>query len=553
MNNTLRRSFLYLKPYWIQQIFSLLVAIILTLLALVQPWVNKLLIDDVLIQGSLVKLKLVCFLFLGTSILQIGLGLLRSWLFSRVGEGAVLDLQNELYSHIQSLSLPFFHARKTGEIMASFTSDVSQMQSLYSSTFVDLVTDCISLVVILTVMFLIDAKLSLIAICCIPLYILSLKVVARPIRRSSKRVQEARAIADGELQERISGVREIKSLMLENLQARMMGTHFLKLMREKIKLTIITSIGGFTTIIGTASFALVIWFGGLDVINNRLHVGVFIAFLGYMGQMFGPVNTFVHINSRIQTAIAAARRVFEILDRKPDIELSTSPVVLDKLRGSVRFENVCFGYRKDGIPVLRNASFEILPGESVAFVGPSGSGKTTIIMLLLRFYDPDSGRILIDGHDLKYLDLGRYRAQMGIVFQDPFLFDTSIRKNIASGIPDMTDARIMAAAESACIDRFIQSLSEHLDTITGERGITLSGGQKQRIAIARALARDPQIVILDEATSALDHESETAVKRAVHALLEGKTSLVIAHRLSTIQDCDRKLSIVDGAVIEMNL
>jgi ABC-type multidrug transport system fused ATPase/permease subunit len=248
--------------------------------------------------------------------------------------------------------------------------------------------------------------------------------------------------------------------------------------------------------------------------------------------------------------MGAAGRVFELLDKRSDIKQPDLPIVLKYYRGSIRFEDVSFKYGRNNTPVLRNVNFEILPGESVALVGPSGSGKTTIIMLLLRFYDPDSGRILIDGHDLRSLDLGTYRAQLGVVFQDPFLFDARIRENISAGHSEMTEIQIMAAAKAANIADFIDSLPDGINTITGERGVALSGGQKQRLAIARALARNPRTVILDEATSALDHESENSVKKALHTLMKGRTSLVIAHRLSTVRDCSRILLLREGALAE---
>ena len=279
-------------------------------------------------------------------------------------------------------------------------------------------------------------------------------------------------------------------------------------------------------------------------------MGVFIAFLGYMGRLFGPVSTFLSINTSIHAAMGAADRVFNVLDTNPDLRIAANPKKLDHLKKQIEFRNVSFSYTGNDEEVINNFSLKISPGEFVALVGSSGSGKTTLAMLLLRYYDPNSGSILFDGYNLRELDLDWFRGRVGIVFQDPFLFNLSLKENIIFGHPDATEKDIENAAEAAYALDFIQKLPDGFETIIGERGVSLSGGQQQRLAIARAMIKEPDLVILDEATSALDTESEILVQKAMEHLLEGRTSIIIAHRITTVRNADMIVVLEDGSLSE---
>lgn len=519
------------------------------MLGMVQPWVNKLLIDDVLVVGDPEKLKLVCFLFLAAALLRVFFGFIRRFLFVKIGEGAVLNLRNRLFSHLQSLSLAFFNRKKTGEIMAAFTSDIAVMQGLYTSTLVDFVTDTIRLIVVLIVMFRINPELTLISLPALPVFGFLAMKLGKPIRRISEFVQEKNADVSGSLQENISGIREIKAFTRENDKEKGLNRVFKELLNARIKQVIIGSFANIATLIAWGNIVLVIWIGGLKVIHGDMQIGVLIAFMGYQVMLFGPVNTYVSLNTRIQSAMGAARRVFNLFDTVSEILDSSSAREIELSEGKICFENVSFFYN-EGEKILNNVNLIIEPGEFIALVGQSGSGKTSLVFLLLRFYDPTTGKITVDGYDLKEISLASLRKQVGIVFQDSFLFDVSIRENILFAKENASEEEMIEAARAANAHEFIQKFEEGYDTVVGERGVQLSGGQKQRIAIARTLLMDPRIVILDEATSSLDSESERLVQEAMEKLLENRTGIVIAHRLSTILHCDRIIVLDEGEITE---
>lgn len=546
----LLRSLCYLKPYWRLQLLCLVVAVLLAILSLVTPWINKLLIDDVLIAGDIGGLKLICLFFLGAYLFQSGLGILQAYLYAKVGGGAVLDLRRDLFNHLQSLSISYYQKKKTGSIIALFTSDISTMNGLYTSTLVRLVTDTIRFLVLVVVMYLIHPTLTLIALICLPFYGFFMKIVGKPIRAASAQVQENRAEATGELQEKISGIREINAFVREKAQGLIVVNAFRKLYRSMVKLSVINSLASISGLVSALGMILVIWFGGKDVISHEMQMGVFIAFLGYMVRLFGPVNTFLSINNSIHSAMGAANRVFDAMDNSHQLKMNENPKKYDNLKKIIEFRDISFRYPDSNEKVIDNFSLYISQGQSVALVGSSGSGKTTIAMLMLRFYDPQAGSILVDGCDLRDLDLEWFRQRTGIVFQDPFLFNMSVRDNIIFGKPDADDNEVIRAAEAAYASEFIAKLPKGFDTIIGERGVSLSGGQQQRLAIARAIVKEPDLVILDEATSALDTESENLVQKAMEHLLEGRTNIVIAHRLSTVKNADTIVVMEKGKIAE---
>ena len=326
---------------------------------------------------------------------------------------------------------------------------------------------------------------------------------------------------------------------------------FRQLLGLRVKQSVLqSSSGGVAELTAVSGIMFVLWYGGMKAIKGAMQMGVLIAFVNYLGRLFNPIGKYMELNNRIQSAMGAAERVFEFLDTVPEIYDKTTAIALPPVMGRVQFENVHFAYEKDD-EVLTDITLKVEPGEMIALVGPSGSGKTTLVNLIPRFFDPTSGRIIIDDCDLRNVKIQSLREQVSVVFQDSFLFAVTVRENIRFGKRDATDEEIIAAAEAVNAHEFITQLPEGYDTEVGERGVKLSGGQKQRISIARTILRDPKILILDEATSALDSESELLVKEALEKLMEGRTSFVIAHRLSTVLKADRIVVLNKGKVVEV--
>jgi len=435
--------------------------------------------------------------------------------------------------------------------MAVFTNDVPAMQGLYTSTLVDFVTDTVRFLVTLGVMFAIDWQLTLLALAVLPVFGVALVVFARPVRSIARKVQDSRAAISENLQESLSGVREVKTFTQEEHEGSRLLDVFRKLLGLRVRQSIWQSGSrGVAHLAAVVGVILVVWFGGLKSIRGELKVGVLIAFINYMVALFGPVHMYMAINNRIQSAMGAAERLFEALDLVPQIADRPDAVALPPVDGRVELEGVHFAYEA-GREVLADVTLGVEPGEMVALVGPSGAGKSTLVSLLPRFYDPSSGRVLVDGHDLTGVTQRSLREQVGVVFQDTFLFGTTVRENIRFGRRGATDDEVVAAAKAAHADEFITRLPDGYDTAVGERGVKLSGGQKQRISIARAILRDPRILILDEATSSLDSESEQLVQAALEELMRGRTSFVIAHRLSTVLRADRIVVLDQGRVVDV--
>lgn len=551
MWRNLGRSLKYLKPYWHLEIPALICALVMSFIGLVNPWVNKMLIDDVVVNKDAGMLKIVCLIFLASAILGALFSTLRGYLFTYIGERAVIDMRHQLFRHLQGLSLSFFNREKTGKLMSIFTNDVPAMQALYTSTLVDFTTDTIQFVVTIGVMFGLSWQLTLMALPSLPLFGLAIKLFSKPVRDVSRKVQDKNAEISDNLQESISGTREVKAFTQEENEVSRILNIFKKLLGLRVKQTILhTTSGGVAELTAVSALMLVLWFGGMKAIRGEMSMGILLAFVNYLGKLFGPIARYMHLNNRIQGSMGAAERVFEFLDTVPEISDSENAIELPSVKGNVLFENVHFFYEKDK-EVLTDICLEIQSGKMIAIVGASGSGKTTLAYLIPRFFDPTSGHIYVDGHNLKNVKMRSLRRQVSLVFQDSFLFASTIRENIRFGRKDATDEEVMTAAKAANIHEFIAQLPKGYDTEVGERGVKLSGGQKQRLSIARTIIRDPSILILDEATSSLDSESEMLVKEALEKLMEGRTSFVIAHRLSTVLKADRIVVLDSGRIAEI--
>lgn len=534
----LGRTLGYLRPYLRWQFLGLLITVISAGAGLVQPWVNRILIDLVLLEGNIPLLKTVVLLFAGAVVLQTVAGMAGTYLFTWMSNRAANDLRAALHRKIQVLSAAFAERRKTGDIMSCFTSDVPVMQGLYSSIFVNLLTEAVRFAVVLAVMFGINARLTLVALPSIPVFAGLLALAGGVIKRASRDVQERKAGFNALLQEQLAGLRTSAAYGLEASQAEGFRGSMTTLLSSQLRLTLKGFIFNAGSLVAMASMILVLYLGGLEVIHGRMQLGVLIAFSGYFGMLFGPVGSFAGAAGQVLQAVGAGERVLGILDTPETVRDTPGAVELKNPSGLVEFRDVHFAY-PGGNPVLRGLSFRVEPGETVAVAGESGAGKTTMVSLLLRFHDPDRGRILLDGKPLPDYTLSSLRASMGVVLQEPFLFGGTVMDNILLGRPGASVKEVEAAARAAHAHGFITELPGGYLAQTGERGVLLSGGQRQRIALARVFLRNPRVVILDEATSALDRESEEHVKAAVRGLLRDRTCIIIAHRESTVEGVDR--------------
>lgn len=538
----LLRTLVFLKPWLGWHGLGLLLTFLSAALALVQPWVSRLLIDKVLIQGDTRMLVHICFAYFGAVVLGSLVGMAMSVLFSWVGQSAAIDLRMALYRKLNTLSMAFSGRKRLGELMAGFTSDIPVMQGLYSSTLSTAVSEVIRFFVVLVVMITINPGLTMLAVPSIPLFAVIIALAGTMIKKASSEVQEKRAFFTATLQEQLSGLRTAAAFNLQDREGDKFHGSMKDLMHSSIRLTVKGFVFNAGSLLASTTLILVIWLGGNQVIRGEMQVGVLIAFISYFGMLFGPVGSIAGIASQILKAMGAAERVFSVIDTEPAVQDSPEAADLKDPAGMIEFRNVVFQY-SPGTPVIRDFSEIIRPGETVAVTGDSGAGKSTIVSLLLRFYDPAEGDILIDGKNLKDLTLDSLRSNIGVVFQNPYLYHCSVADNIGIGKPGSSIEEIMDAAGAAHAHEFIRGLPEGYDTIVGERGSSLSGGQVQRIALARVFLKDPPIVILDEATSALDSGSEEKIQDAVKHLLKNRTCIIIAHRQSSVDTADRILRI----------
>lgn len=502
---------------------------------------------------------LLTWLFVATLVVAVVGGLIsvaQSYLNTVIGQGVMADLRRDLYAHLQRLSLRWYTSTRIGEIMSRFNNDVGGIQSVVTGTFVNIASNVLTVVVTLATMFFINWELTLVSIVIIPIFVVPTRQVGTLRKRISRATQEKFGEMSAFLQETlsISGAVLVKSFVREEHEAR----HFEDINQSLRQLQIRQALIGrwfFMAILlfSTLGPALIYWIGGLEVLRvlpgHNLDVPAIVAFVALLGRLYTPAGSLMNVWVDVQTSAALFDRIFEYLDQP--IEISSLPDAprLEEAEGRITFEHVSFSYVPERL-ALNDVSFEIAPGQLAALVGPSGAGKTTITYLVPRFYDPDSGRVTLDGHDLRTLDLTSIGEQIGMVTQETYLFHTTIRENIAYGRPGATDAEVEAAARAANIHDFIAGLPNGYETVVGERGYKLSGGEKQRVAIARVVLKNPRILILDEATSSLDSQSEALIQAALEPLMRQRTALVIAHRLSTILSADVILVVDGGRIVD---
>jgi len=475
---------------------------------------------------------------------------IQEYLAGSIGANITTDLGNAMYANLMRQSVGFFESHPSGEILARFTNDIFMVNRGLEGVFVKLMREPIKVAVFLGIALSVDWQLTLIGICVLPLVLYTLVTIGKKMRASVRRSLQKIAGMATVVNETIKGVAIIKSYSMEEYEVGRVRLEILRLRKFLLRMVTLHAATGpsteFILVLGIVSFVL---FSGRRVESGLLDAGDLVQLYFALAMMLDPVRKMSDVNNLIQTSVASAQRCFEFIDMKPDIMEAEDAVMLPPLTSSIRFENVGFSY--DGArEVLHDIDLEIKKGEMIALVGPSGAGKSTFVKLLPRFYDPTRGAIYIDGVDIRKATFASLREQMSIVTQDTILFAERIRDNIAFGRNTYTDARIREAAEAAHADLFIDQLPNGFDTVIGESGCTLSGGQRQRLAIARAIIKDPALLILDEATSSLDSESEHLIQEALDRFVQGRTTIVIAHRLSTVQRADRILVIDEGRIIE---
>ncbi|HSQ20055.1 MAG TPA: ABC transporter transmembrane domain-containing protein [Blastocatellia bacterium] len=548
----LLRLLSYAKPYRVRLVVALISLLIAGGLGLAFPQVVGMLIDAAFVERDSHKLNQFALLLVGLFASQAAFSFLRTYLLSYTGERIVSDVRTELYNHLTELPVSFFANRRVGELTSRLASDVSVVQTVTTGSVTELLRSGLLLVGGVTIIFITNARLSLLMLAIVPVVIVSAHLYGRYVRRLSTQVQDRLAEANSVLEETLSAIRIVQSFVREEYErARYRGR-----IQDSLKLAVRRAVasGGFISfiiLVVYSGIAVVLWFGSRMVISGQMTAGDLIKFVLYTFFVGGAVGGMTELYGQFNQAIGATRRVFELLDTKPDIKDPENPEALEKAKGHVELIDVHFTYPDErALPVLKGVTIEARPGEIIALVGPSGAGKSTLVSLIPRFYDVSSGAIVIDGHDVRGLRLADLRGAIGMVPQETTLFGGPIRENIAYGKLGAAEDEIEAVARAAHAHEFIVEFPEGYDTIVGERGVKLSGGQRQRIAIARALLKDPAILILDEATSSLDSESERLVQEALETLMHGRTTFVIAHRLSTVRSADRIIVLDDGRIVQ---
>ena len=546
----LMRLLSYTKPYRVRLAIALVSLFIASALGLAFPQLVRLLIDAAFVERDSARLNTVAVALVAVFAAQAGFSFLRSYLLSYTGERVVADVRIQLYGHLIGLPVAFFASRRVGELTSRMASDVSVIQTVTTGSFTELLRTTLVLVGGITIIAITNLRLTLLMLAIVPVVIIAAHFYGRYIRRLSTQVQDKLADANAVLDETLSAIRIVQSFVRETYERQRYGERII----DSLKLAVKRSIAGggfiaFIILVVYSGIAVVLWFGSRMVMRGEMTAGELIAFVLYTFVVAASIGGMTELFGQFNSAIGATRRVFELLDTKPEIKDPDEPVRLGAVRGHVRLIDVRFTYPDErSTEVLKGVNIEAAPGEIIALVGPSGAGKSTLVSLIPRFFDITAGSIVVDGHDIRHVCLGELRAGIGLVPQETVLFGGSIRENIAYGKLDATPAELEAAARAAHAHEFVMEFPEGYETVVGERGVKLSGGQRQRIAIARALLKNPAILILDEATSSLDSESERLVQDALETLMRGRTTFVIAHRLSTVRRANR-IVVLDGGTI----
>lgn len=540
----------YIKPYMHRLIFAMFCTIMAAAGNLYIPWIIKDMIDEVLADKNGTMLNWIAASIIAIFVVRGLFWYGQNYLMSYVGQSAIIDIRAAVFKKLQRLSVSFYDKNKTGTIMSYVTNDVNALQSAMVENTIEMITEGFILIGSVVAMIYLDWRLTLFTVCTFPVVLWFMEFFGKKIRKTGGRIQEYTADITSVLQESVASARVIKSFVREDYEVDRFDVENRANFRANMKnAQLMATLTPVVELVAAIGVTMIIWYGGNNVINGTITAGSLVAFLTYAVNISNPIKRLTRVIGNIQKALAAAQRVFMIIDMPEEIAESRDAKQLPEVSGKVEFQNVSFAYDDKG-NVITDLSFSVKPGEVIAIVGPSGAGKSTIANLLPRFYDVNKGDIKIDGHSVREVTLDSLREQVGIVPQETMLFNGSVYNNILYGRLDATKEEIEAAAKAANAHDFIMQLTDGYETKLGDRGVNLSGGQRQRIAIARAILKNPRILILDEATSALDTESERVVQEALDRLMVGRTSFVIAHRLSTVKNADKILVLEKGNLVE---
>jgi subfamily B ATP-binding cassette protein MsbA len=546
-----RRLIGYLRPYRARMAVAIVALISSAALSLVFPAVISSVVDSVLQERNLQLLDQITAGLLFVFFLRSVTSLLENYNLNYIGERLVVDLRLQLYRHLQTLSLGFFASRRVGELVSRLSSDVTVMRTVLTNNVNVLLEQTVILIGSVVVMLVLNWRLTLFILALTPIIVGLGAAFGIFLRRTSTQIQDELAGATTVTEEVLQNIREVKSFVRESYEIERYKNAVGRALTAAIKLLRVRSLfGPIVAFLGFGAIALILWFGGREVLDGRLSGGQLIGFLVYGVTLAGALGSLVNLYTSVQEALGATKRVFQILDTEPDLIDAPNAKTLEKAEGRISFQNVNFSY-EERQEVLHEINLDIAPGEIVALVGPSGAGKSTIFNLIPRFYDPSSGQLCMDGVDVRTVTQASLREQIGVVPQETLLFGGSIRENIRYGRLSATESEIIEAAKAANAHDFIMELPDQYDALVGERGIRLSGGQRQRVAIARAILKDPRVLLLDEATSSLDSESEHLVQDALARLMQNRTTVIIAHRLSTIKIAHRIAVLDKGKIIEL--
>ncbi len=537
-----------IKQYRGMIFLSAVSSIMLSVLALAMPLVLKVVIDRVLPAKDWGLFFLLAVILIVIYVLRFGVRMVTGWLGTYTVTRILLDVRQQIFKHLQSLSLRFYEEYRTGKLISNVISDVALLSGLIGIVITQ-GQQIVTMAIVTFALFFISWKLALIALIALPIHFLNFFLFNRVIRRNSRQLQEKMSEISANLAETINGIRVVKSFAKERSECR----HFFSSMRPTVDLAVKinqqgNACGGIYESLLILTYILVIG-TSIVLVGNDFSVGDFVAFYTYIGVQVGPISALASQMNAVSQGLAGVQRIMKILSVIPEIKDSENALTAERFHGEIEFDDVVFQYAD--APVLRDFSLKINPGEKVALVGPSGCGKSTIGNLLLRFYDVNSGEIRVDGSDIRKFTQESYRNNIGVVLQEPFLFSGTIHENIAYARPTAAMEEVREAAKMANVEDFVEKMPQKYETVIGENGASLSGGQKQRIAIARAVLKNPAILLLDEATSALDTVSEKLVQQALDTLMEGRTTLIIAHRLSTIKNADKIVVLKDGKIDQL--
>lgn len=546
---SLKRLIHHLKPYWRGLAVTTVFILLQTGLGLLPPLFQREIVDGVIEARQAERLLPLVLGLIGVYALTGLTDAGDQYLRHTIGERILYDLRIRIYNHLQRLSLAFFERTSTGELMSRVSNDVSALEQFITHGTILTLVAAVRLAGAAIVLFVLEPRLALVALLPVPLIAFGLRRFNRRVRPLYRRVRDRLGDVNARLQDDLAGMRVIQAFGQEDAELDRFSQVSGRYLDARV-----ASIGTWATFFPVLGFlsalggALVLGVGAGMVLRGELTLGTLVAFVSYIASFYEPIRRLTDIDNILQQAIAAAERIFELLDAEPDIYDAPGAVALSHMAGEITFEDVHFSY-DSGDEVLHDVDFHVAPGEVVALVGPSGAGKTSIANLLCRFYDPTHGRVLVDGHDLREVQIASLRQHVSVVLQDTFLFNATVRENLIYGRPDASDEAIEAAARAAYAHEFITALPQGYETVVGERGVKLSGGQRQRLALARAFLTDPRILILDDSTSAIDSATEDHIQRAIYAAARGRTTFIITHRLSQIRWADLILVVRRGRLV----